>query len=217
VLDVKGNGRTKVSTALRDAQQRVAGHLESVGASVQERSFERLRSSFDIWSASFGSAQGKNSFKRDLQRTTPELAWHMILWALGRSPHTLPAILLGLVENVGSWTPKRTARFVEAGRELRTEIIEAIGPDGVMLYPSYPTTAPRHNTPINLRFEYVFMGILNILELPVTQVPLGLDEEGLPLGVQVASVPGNDHVTIAVALELERAFGGWVPPWEAGR
>jgi len=57
-----------------------------------------------------------------------------------------------------------------------------------------------------------YTAILNVMELPVTQVPLGLNAAGLPLGVQVAGVPGNDHVTIAVALELERAFGGWVPP-----
>ncbi len=50
------------------------------------------------------------------------------------------------------------------------------------------------------------------MELPVTQVPLGLGGEGLPLGVQVAASHGGDHRTIAVALELERAFGGWVPP-----
>jgi fatty acid amide hydrolase 2 len=34
----------------------------------------------------------------------------------------------------------------------------------------------------------------------------------LPLGVQVAAAAGRDHVSIAVALELERVFGGWVPP-----
>jgi len=50
------------------------------------------------------------------------------------------------------------------------------------------------------------------MELPATQVPLGLDDRGLPLGVQVIAARGNDHLTIAVALELERAFGGWVPP-----
>ena len=39
--------------------------------------------------------------------------------------------------------------------------------------------------------------------------------KGLPLGVQVAAADGNDHLTIAAALALEKRFGGWVPP--AGR
>jgi fatty acid amide hydrolase 2 len=50
------------------------------------------------------------------------------------------------------------------------------------------------------------------MEVPVTQTPLGLDPRGIPLGVQVAAAHGNDHLTIAVARELERAFGGWVWP-----
>jgi hypothetical protein len=54
--------------------------------------------------------------------------------------------------------------------------------------------------------------IWNVLELPVTQVPLGLSCEGLPLGVQVVAGNGNDHLSIAVALFLEQKFGGWTPP-----
>jgi fatty acid amide hydrolase 2 len=46
----------------------------------------------------------------------------------------------------------------------------------------------------------------------VTQVPLGLDADGLPLGVQVVGARGSDATTIAVARALEEDFGGWVPP-----
>ena len=52
----------------------------------------------------------------------------------------------------------------------------------------------------------------NLTGMPVTQVPLGLGSKGLPLGVQVVGRRDRDHVTIAVALELERTFGGWVAP-----
>jgi fatty acid amide hydrolase 2 len=56
------------------------------------------------------------------------------------------------------------------------------------------------------------MAAFNLLGLPATQVPLGLGKRGLPLGVQVVAAAGQDHRSVAVALELERAFGGWVPP-----
>ena len=56
------------------------------------------------------------------------------------------------------------------------------------------------------------MIVFNLAGLPVTQVPLGLDRRGLPLGVQVAAGPGRDRVAIAVARVLERVFGGWTPP-----
>jgi fatty acid amide hydrolase 2 len=61
-------------------------------------------------------------------------------------------------------------------------------------------------------FNWVYTAILNVMEFAVTQVPLGLNDRGLPVGVQVAAPPGADHRTIAVALTLEQTFGGWVPP-----
>jgi fatty acid amide hydrolase 2 len=54
--------------------------------------------------------------------------------------------------------------------------------------------------------------IFNVLGLPVTQVPLGLSKSGLPIGLQIVSGPFNDHLSIGVAEELEKTFGGWVPP-----
>jgi fatty acid amide hydrolase 2 len=81
-----------------------------------------------------------------------------------------------------------------------------------MLYPSYPEVAPRHNHPLLVPFKWIYTAILNVMEMPSTQVPLGLGPRGLPLGVQVAGARGQDHVTIGVALALEKVFGGWAPP-----
>ncbi len=85
----------------------------------------------------------------------------------------------------------------------------------MLLHPPYSCPAPRHHVPLLKTFHWVYAGVFNVMELPVTQVPLGLSEAGLPLGVQVVGAAGADHVTIAVALELERLVGGWVPPWRA--
>lgn len=40
---------------------------------------------------------------------------------------------------------------------------------------------------------------------------MGLNSEGLPIGIQVVGNINQDRLTLAVALELEKAFGGWVP------
>ncbi len=82
----------------------------------------------------------------------------------------------------------------------------------MLLYPPYASVAPRHAFPLVPPICWAYTAILNVMELPVTQVPLGLDANGVPLGVQVAAVHGNDHLTIGVACELERIFGGWVVP-----
>jgi fatty acid amide hydrolase 2 len=104
------------------------------------------------------------------------------------------------------------ARARQAGARLRDELVAALGDDGVMLYPSHPRPAPRHNAPLLRPFAWTYTAVFNALELPVTQVPLGLGPGGLPLGVQVVAGPGRDHLGIAAALALERACGGWVWP-----
>ncbi|KAG8036967.1 hypothetical protein G9C98_004289 [Cotesia typhae] len=57
-----------------------------------------------------------------------------------------------------------------------------------------------------------YMMIFNAIGLPVTQCPIGFNKNGLPIGFQVVGNVGQDHLTIAVAREVERIFGGWKPP-----
>ena len=41
------------------------------------------------------------------------------------------------------------------------------------------------------------------MEFPSTAVPLGL-HKGLPVGLQIVSLPGNDELTISVATQMAR-------------
>lgn len=212
IVDVEDNGVHAVHPELRQAQQRVVDVLASAGARVRRTRFGALRRSFEIWSATLAAADGQ-SFSVLLgngRRTRG--AVELAKWAVRRSPHTLPAIGLAMLERVNGWAPSRAARAVELGRALRRQVLDAIGDDGVMLYPSYVTPAPRHYKPLWPPFNFVYTAIINAMELPATQVPLGLGAAGLPLGVQVVAAPGRDHISIAVAEHLERALGGWVPP-----
>src|SRR3977135_2656141 len=88
---------------------------------------------------------------------------------------------------------------------------------GVLLHPAYPRTAPRHGRTVGRPWLLTPSAVFNLAGVPAPEGPLGLAPRGLPVGVQVAAAPGHDHVAIAVALELERAFGGWVPPPELRR
>ncbi|HSQ63462.1 MAG TPA: amidase [Polyangiaceae bacterium] len=211
VLVVEGNGRLKVSRDLLAAQARAADALARRGARVEKVEIEGLRRSLEIWSAMLGTAE-EVSFRDRLADGAPlSLSRELAKWMIGRSNHTLPALVLAAIEGVTKLAPAQTGRFVAMGRALRSELAERIG-DGVMLYPPYPTVAPRHHEPLLAPMKFMYTCIFNVLEVPVTQVPLGLDARGLPLGVQVVGAHGNDHVTMAVAMELERQLGGWVAP-----
>ena len=212
VVDVEDNGLNPVHPELMAAQVRVADALARAGARIRRVRFAALRRSFDIWSSTLAAADGQ-SFSVLLgngRRTRGAL--ELVKWAARRSPHTLPAIGLAMLERVNDWAPARAARYVELGRTLRREILDAIGDDGIWLYPSYVTPAPRHYKPLWPPFNFVYTAIVNVMQLPATQIPLGLGSEGLPLGVQVIAGPARDHLGIAVARLLEREFGGWVPP-----
>jgi amidase len=51
----------------------------------------------------------------------------------------------------------------------------------------------------------------NIMGTPAISLPLGMHSTGMPIGVQVAAKPAEDHVVLQVAAALEQAM-----PW-AGR
>ena len=213
VINIPDDGVHKVSADLKSAQQKVADYLQSKGAMVKTIRLEKLKSSIDIWSSSIDS-ETKTLFRTLLgEGKGKDISplWELIKLFFGASEHTLPSIVLALIENLPRMLPSRMKKFVDMGKELQKELIELIGPNGIMLYPPFPSVAPRHNAPLFNPFQYAYTAILNIMTFPVTVVPLGLNKDGLPLGVQVASIPGNDHITIGVALELEKAFGGWVP------
>jgi fatty acid amide hydrolase 2 len=211
VVTIETNGAMAPSPELVAAQRRAVASLRELGAPVRTASLPALKRSFEIWGAMLSAARsvpfrtllaggGEFSTRRELGRLLA-----------GRSPFTLPALGLALVERWPDLLPGRGRKMAALGRDLRDELTALAG-DGVLFYPSYPTVAPKHRQPLRTPFAFAYTAILNVAELPATQVPLGLDPTGLPLGVQVAAAHGNDHLTIAVARHLESVFGGWVPP-----
>lgn len=212
VTSIEDNGRIKVSDELIIAQRKVADYLASCGANVRTAKLPALKNSLDIWSNML-SAAGGDSFAEMLGEGRPIKPWRELgRLLIGRSDHTLPAISLALTEKLPKMMPRRVQRSVQAGQALKKELTDLIGENGILLYPSYPVPAPKHKAPLLLPFHWVYTAILNVMEIPVTQVPLGLGQKGLPLGIQVGALHGQDHLTIAVAQELEKQFGGWVWP-----
>ena len=212
VLSVASMGFLRVAPELVAGQRRAADALAALGATVEHIELPRLRHGLGIWSAMM-SAAGGPSFGQMLKQGAPfHHGRELVRFALGRSPHTLPAVGLAVLDDVVKKLPGKTDEYLAHGRALRAELEATLGPDTVLLFPSHTRPAPRHGRPLLPPVQWAFTAIWNVMEVPVTQVPLGLSAEGLPLGVQVIGRWGCDHVTVAVAQALERAMGGWVPP-----
>ncbi|MEI7895225.1 MAG: amidase, partial [Myxococcales bacterium] len=212
VYHVPDNGRIGVSEDLRAAQRRAVRALALRGARVVTTEIEGFSRSLEIWAATL-QAQDSTSFgSRLASGGTFHPGRELLRWALRRSPHTLPAIGLAALEILAKSAQGLQQDFIAEGNALRGQLASLLGERGVLLFPSYSQVAPRHYWPLLFPVQWMYTAIFNALEVPVTQVPLGLDDRGIPLGVQVAARHGNDHVTIAVAMALEEAFGGWIAP-----
>jgi fatty acid amide hydrolase 2 len=198
------------------ARERAAGALAAAGGDVRNVSLRSMRRALDYYLTALrtGSTQGVRQILEEEIEDAAELTLRRIGWGAvrRRGPHTLPLFILLAVERLAVFTPERLdRRALAAGRALAEEV-EAVLDGGILLHPSHPRVAPKHGRTVGRAWVITPTAVWNLLGLPATQVPLGLNADGVPLGVQVVAGMDRDDQTIAAALELERVFGGWVPP-----
>jgi fatty acid amide hydrolase 2 len=209
VATVENSSLLPLTRELRDARERAVGALVAAGAVVRRIEFRSWRRALLPYLATLqaGTTRATLALLSEAGVDTPTFR------ALVRrgGPHTLPTRLTLAAELLPQLQPETAEKLVETGRKLAGEIVEAIG-DGVILHPAHARVAPRHGWTVGRPWLFTPAAMFNLAGVPATEVPLGLTSRGLPLGVQVAAGPGCDHVSIAVALELERVFGGWVAP-----
>lgn len=202
----------RASSELRASVDRAASALSNLGARVERRSIPMFRKAIELWAATLSSAGGP-SFSEMLGEGRPIRAGRELVKALlGRSVHTVPAAALAFIEKLPELIGDHSAQRVQECLALRSEINALLGDDGVLLFPPHARTAPEHNRPLLVPVQWGHTALFNALEVPVTAVPMGLDREGVPLGVQVIAAHGRDHLCLAVASALEASIGGWNPP-----
>ncbi|KAG5681222.1 hypothetical protein PVAND_010676 [Polypedilum vanderplanki] len=119
-----------------------------------------------------------------------------------------------IVEHLGVQPGSQKHQYLSSERDkIIDEFREMLKDDmSIFLYPTHPSVAPYHNEPLLRAFNFTYTSLINLLGMPSCNIPLGLGSENLPLGIQVAANYNNDRLCLAVACELERAFGGWQEP-----
>ena len=129
VLDVRDRNHIPISRDLLSAQDRAVAALEKRGARVRKTSVPGLRHAVEIWSA-MTQAAGGPTFAELLGNDGPAVnpLLEFARFCAGRSPHTLPAIGLALLEQIPKLLGSSSAAFIESGRKLRAELAELLGP-----------------------------------------------------------------------------------------
>lgn len=84
-----------------------------------------------------------------------------------------------------------------------------MGDEGVILCPLLLTAPPKHGWIYKLATQIPYTTAFNALGFPAVVLPIGYNDKGLPMAVQIVARPHEDEVALAVASELERMFGGW--------
>ena len=212
VLHIPHNGIRTPTNELQIVQERALAFFRSNGAEIITINPPALKNSIQIWSAMLEQAGGDTFEDLLFPEQAPHLLLEIFRNAKRSSVHTLPALLLVALERLSKYLPNEVEYWVQEGNALKRQFDELLGHRTIALFPSYPRTAPRHRYPMLTPLDFAYTAIGNILEVPITQTPMGLGGQGLPLGMQILAGHGQDALSIAVAELLATEFGGWVPP-----
>ncbi|XP_063706826.1 fatty-acid amide hydrolase 2-A isoform X2 [Culicoides brevitarsis] len=132
----------------------------------------------------------------------------------GMSDSVFTSIAIGMMQNINKHLvlEKTHAKVDEMVTKLRNQFTELLGPNGVFIFPTFPTTAHQHYEIWHKLPDTVYCMVWNTLGFPATNVIVGSDRKNLPIGIQIVTLPGNDHLSLTVAKEIERIYGGWQKP-----
>lgn len=155
----------------------------------------------------------KFDLTEEIDRMGPfECLLGMLKCFIGTSEITLTTLTFVMLR----WISRKlfkSCHYVYAKKDaLKKEFEELLDDNGVLIFPTFVSPALYPGEFYMNICNIIYLVIANVLALPSTHCPMGINKAGLPVGLQIMANTNNDHLTIAVAEEIERAFGGWQPP-----
>jgi aspartyl-tRNA(Asn)/glutamyl-tRNA(Gln) amidotransferase subunit A len=107
------------------------------------------------------------------------------------------ALLRGLLVTMPMYVQYQRLRRVMTARAL--EVLESVD---VLVSPTMPVTANRHAEGFGPITRYT--RFFSVLGFPTVSVPCGFTSLGLPIGLQIAGRPWEDHTVLRVAHAYQR-------------
>lgn len=107
---------------------------------------------------------------------------------------------------------------IEATVEQGDDVLSAYLPNRLLIFPVYHTGALEHGKVYRDIFsvrktflQYMpFVAYANVWGLPSLTVPVGEDENGMPIGIQIMSINGNEDAIFRIGKILENHLRGFV-------
>ncbi|MFZ4405278.1 MAG: amidase [Pseudobdellovibrionaceae bacterium] len=208
------HGTSAASAEISQTVIHAAKALEELGADIIELPKKYFLNAKSLWMAAVKATKPDRKYEDLLVRADKKIHWTKEVWGqiTGQSQYTIPSLVTVVLENMSEWTPEIEQKYQLQLQQLRSEFHHLLGPNSILIAPTYPKVAPAHRQAFLTPFDFIYSGIFTVLQNPATSVPMGLNKQGLPLGVQIISAPFRDDLNFYVADVLESIFGGWTPP-----
>lgn len=115
----------------------------------------------------------------------------------------------------------RTLENFAVRDKMRTSLLEQMETHRVLLLPAAGVTAFPHRTrewqtadgtAISLRQAMTQLTPFNLFGMPALVIPFGVDEAGLPCGIQLVGRPYDEELLLEIGIALEEARGPFATP-----
>lgn len=211
-MDGDHSGMTQpLSPCIKKSLLKVAEHFNATQVKLALMKWSLDISMHAMLTMPFDTIYTKTEEGRKQKTTGMEL----LKYITGQSESTMPSVVISTFQFASKNIPKSRQRQLDNIRsQLKDDISKLLGDNGVLFYPTFPTSANKHYEIYYKLVDPTYLMVFNTLGLPVTQVNTGFDKNNLPIGIQVVTNAGNDHLSIAVAKEVQKTFGGWIPAEE---
>ncbi|XP_015117882.1 fatty-acid amide hydrolase 2-B [Diachasma alloeum] len=207
-------GITPTNKDTRNAIFKAVQYFEKLGANVIKAEMAEMSESCEVGIGSlFATTEMPPILMPSTTKDNVNSALELLKSLVGQSEYSKSAIFMSIFKDLnGCVFPSDGPIYLKKLEDLRIKLLKQLGDDGVFLYPTFTRGAPLLGQSVFHISAGMYCLLCNLLGFPSTQVPMGLDAKGLPIGFQVFAAPHQDRLCLGVARELEKAFGGWTPP-----
>lgn len=194
-----GDGVSHLSQEIAETLERVISELKRDFKKVDGIEVECLKESYRLLWESFylGGDRGESTK-------------NMLAMMKVETPSSLmQQFLLEAEKSCLSVTQYRTL-FREMD-QYRIQMLDSLKDYDILLSPVAATVAKAHGTTLKECKDMTSCMIHSLTGWPVTVLRCGVSSNGMPIGIQIAAKPWNDHLCLAFGKKLEEIFGGWQP------
>nr|CAD7257109.1 unnamed protein product [Timema shepardi] len=162
------------------------------GVPVEPGNFKEMEESVEMSCAVYFSLEGIPHILRNDSnpKESANIYVELLKSLFGFSRYSMQAISFYLLQSFNAFMSKdKIPVYKKQVLDFKKKLTEVLGDNGVFLYPTHPTAAYYHGQSFTRTAGIMYSMIFNVLGLPSTHVPMGLNKKGLPIGIQEKPPP----------------------------